>query len=177
VLATPLTVILVVFGRRVEALKFLDVLFGDEAALSEAEFHYQRMLACDPVEPVEQASSFITAHSLAYYCDKVARHALILAQRDAERGVLEECKRKSLRETVEVLFANIISTQTLTSNASRSNRRFANIVRKCLRLASAPHADATVHLINELGRRRCSVANFKTIASLVSVRVPNDYLE
>jgi len=27
-------------------------------------------------------------------------------------------------------------------------------VRKCLRLASAPHADATVQLINKLGRRR-----------------------
>src|SRR5215469_9422887 len=154
VLATPLTVILVVFGHRVEALKFLDVLFGDEPALSEAEFLYQRMLACDPVEPIEQASLFITAHSLTYYCDKVARHALILAQRDAERGVLEECKRRSLRETIEVLFANIISTQTLTSNASRSNRPFANMVRKCVRLATAPHADTTVSLINELGRRR-----------------------
>src|SRR5262249_53721701 len=126
---------------------------GDEPALSEAEFLYQRMLACDPVESVEQASSFITAHSLTYYCDKVARHAL-RGQRDAERGILEDSKRKSLRETVEVLFANIISTQTLTSNASRSNRPLANIVRTCLRLASAPHADATVQFVNELGRRR-----------------------
>jgi hypothetical protein len=104
----------------VKALKFLDVLFGDEPALSEAEFLYQRMLARDPVEPVEQASSFRAAHSPAYYCDKVARHALILAQRDAERGVLEECKRKSLRETVEALFANIISTQTVPSNTYRN---------------------------------------------------------
>jgi hypothetical protein len=63
-------------------------------------------------------------------------------------------KRKSLRETVKALFANIISTQTVPSNTFRSNRPFANMVRTCLRLASAPHADAAVHLINELGRRR-----------------------
>jgi predicted PurR-regulated permease PerM len=173
VLATPLTVILVVFGRRVEALKFLDVLFGDEPALSEAEFLYQRMLARDPVEPVEQASSFIAAHSPAYYCDKVARHALILAQRDAERGVLEECKRKSLRETVEALFANIISTQTVPSNTYRSNRPFANMVRTFLRLASAPHADAAVHLINELGRRRRISRTGAGITSAAKLPVPH----
>jgi hypothetical protein len=115
VLATPLTVILVVLGRHVEALKFLDALFGDEPALSEAEFFYQRMLAHDAVELVEQATSFIAAHSLAYYCDKVARHALILAQRDAERGVLEGCRRKALHGTVEALFANIALTQTAHS--------------------------------------------------------------
>ena len=36
VLATPLTVILVVLGRHVEALKFFDILLGDEPALSES---------------------------------------------------------------------------------------------------------------------------------------------
>jgi len=107
VLATPLTVILVVLGRHVEALKFLDVLFGDEPALSEAECLYQRMLARDPVEAVEHAKSFMAAHSLADYCDDVARPALMLAQKDVERGVLEEGKTTILRGTIETLFADI----------------------------------------------------------------------
>jgi AI-2E family transporter len=154
VLATPLTVILVVLGRHVKALKFFDVLFGDEPALSEAECFYQRMLAHDPAEAVEQARSFIAAHSLAYYCDKVVRPGLILAQRDVERGVLEEDNRKILRETVEALFADIASTPTATFNPSRSDRPVANIVRACLRLVSAPHATSAVRLINELTRRR-----------------------
>jgi hypothetical protein len=42
VLATPLTVILVVLGRHVEALKFFDVLFGDEPALSEGNHNGDR---------------------------------------------------------------------------------------------------------------------------------------
>jgi predicted PurR-regulated permease PerM len=81
VLATPLTVILVVLGRHVDALKFLDVMFGNEPVLSDAESFYQRMLARDPVEAVEQAKSFMTRHSLADYCDEVARPALMLAQK------------------------------------------------------------------------------------------------
>ena len=107
VLATPLTVILVVLGRHVEALKFLDIMFGSEPALSEAENCYQRMLARDPVEAVEQATTFMTTRSLADYCDEVARPALLLAQKDTERGVLDEVNAKNLRETVESLFADI----------------------------------------------------------------------
>jgi predicted PurR-regulated permease PerM len=127
VLATPLTVILVVLGRHVEALKFFDVLFGDEPALSEAESLYQRMLARDPVEAVEQANSFMAKHSLADYCDEVVRPALTMAKKDAERGVLEEGKTTILRETVERLFADIAHehwvvkkeahTATLTASA------------------------------------------------------------
>ena len=48
VLATPLTVCLVVLGRHVERLAFLDVMFGDRPALSPPEIFYQRMLAGDP---------------------------------------------------------------------------------------------------------------------------------
>ena len=42
---------------------------------------------------------------------------------------------------------------TATVNPSRSDRPFANLVRECLKLVGAPHADA-VGLINELHQRR-----------------------
>ena len=58
VLATPLTVCLVVLGRHVERLAFLDVMFGDRPALSPPEIFYQRMLAGDPTEAAEKAESF-----------------------------------------------------------------------------------------------------------------------
>ena len=107
VLATPLTVMLVVLGRHIEAFKFLEILLGVEPALSEAESFYQRMLARDPVEAVEQAKSFMSTHSLSDYCDEIARPALILAQKDADRGVLEKDKTKILCETVDNLFIDI----------------------------------------------------------------------
>ena len=65
VLATPLTVCLVVLGRHVERLEFLDVMFGDRPALSPPEIFYQRMLAGDPTEASEKAEEFLKERSLS----------------------------------------------------------------------------------------------------------------
>jgi predicted PurR-regulated permease PerM len=54
-LATPLTMCLVVLGRHVDHLQFLDVLLGDRPALAPEESFYQRMLADDPDEAAHQA--------------------------------------------------------------------------------------------------------------------------
>ena len=122
VLATPLTVILVVLGRHVEALKFFDILLGDEPALSEPEVLYQRMLARDPVEAVEHAKSCMAAHSLSHYCDHVARPALVLAQKDVERGVLDAEKLEAFRTTVEGLFADIAHEHRLLPRESDAGK-------------------------------------------------------
>ena len=78
VLATPLTVCLVVLGRHVERLAFLDVMFGDRPALSPAEIFYQRMLAGDPTEATEKAEEFLKERSLSSYYDEVAIKGLLL---------------------------------------------------------------------------------------------------
>src|SRR3984893_3455932 len=80
VLATPLTVCLVVLGRHVERLEFLDVMFGDRPALSPPEIFYQRMLAGDPTEAAEKAEQFLKERSLASYYDEVALKGLQLGQ-------------------------------------------------------------------------------------------------
>ncbi|MBV8793745.1 MAG: AI-2E family transporter [Hyphomicrobiales bacterium] len=108
VIATPLTVVLVVLGRHVEALKFFDVLLGDEPALTESEVFYQRMLSNDPLAVVEHAKAFMARRSLSHYCDLVARPALALAHKDVERGVLEKDKLETFRTAVEGLFADIV---------------------------------------------------------------------
>jgi predicted PurR-regulated permease PerM len=108
VIATPLTVVLVALGRHVEALKFFDVLLGDEPALSESQVFYHRMLSNDPLAVVEHAKAFMARHSLSHYCDLVARPALALAHRDVERGFLGAEKLETFRTAVEGLFADIV---------------------------------------------------------------------
>jgi predicted PurR-regulated permease PerM len=102
-LAIPLTVVLVVLGRHVEHLEFLHVLLGDTPPLSPAERFYQRMLAGDPAEPVEQAEKFIKEQSLVDYYDDVVVEGLRLAQVDANRGKLEPERLPDIRETAEVV--------------------------------------------------------------------------
>jgi predicted PurR-regulated permease PerM len=100
VLATPLTVCLVVLGRHVERLEFLDVMFGDRPALSPPEIFYQRMLAGDPAEAAEKAEEFLKERSLASYYDEVALKGLQLAQIDAERGALDQARLTKIRDAV-----------------------------------------------------------------------------
>ena len=110
VLATPLTVCLVVLGRHVERLEFLDVMFGDRPALSPPEIFYQRMLAGDPTEASEKAEEFLMERSLTSYYDEVALKGLQLAQADAERGALNHERLTKIRDAVSE-FANNISDQ------------------------------------------------------------------
>ncbi|MBR0951995.1 AI-2E family transporter [Bradyrhizobium canariense] len=100
VLATPLTVCLVVLGRHVERLEFLDIMFGDRPALSPPEIFYQRMLAGDPAEAAEKAEEFLKERSLASYYDEVALKGLQLAQIDAARGALDPERLIKIRDAV-----------------------------------------------------------------------------
>ncbi len=110
VLATPLTVCLVVLGRHVERLEFLDVMFGDRPALSPPEIFYQRMLAGDPTEASEKAEEFLKERALSSYYDEVALKGLQLAQADAERGTLDLERLKKIRDAVSE-FTNNLSDQ------------------------------------------------------------------
>jgi predicted PurR-regulated permease PerM len=110
VLATPLTVCLVVLGRHVERLSFLDVMFGDRPALSPPEIFYQRMLAGDPTEAAEKAEQFLKERSLLSYYEEVGLKGLQLAQADLDRGTLDQVRMAKIRDTV-VEFADDLSDQ------------------------------------------------------------------
>ena len=104
ILATPLTMCLVVLGRHVDRLKFLDVMFGDEPALKPEELTYQRMLAGDPMEVAEQAQTILKDTPLLAYYENVLIEALKLAQADADRGLLDGERKQRIRDVVaEVL--------------------------------------------------------------------------
>lgn len=100
VLATPLTICLVVLGRHVESLKFLDVMFGNRPALSPPEIFYQRMLAEDPAEALDQAEEFLKEKPLAAYYDEVALRGLKLAQIDLDREALDTLHLRRVRDSV-----------------------------------------------------------------------------
>lgn len=102
-LATPLTLCLVVLGRHVDRLEFLDVLLGDRPALSPVESFYQRMLAGDPDEVQDQAEALLKTCSLSAYYDTVALKGLKLAAEDALRGTLDTPRLFQVRDAVQEL--------------------------------------------------------------------------
>ena len=76
------------------------------------------------------------------YAPKRSRH---FPKRSAERNFVVNLRLAWLEAVGE--------PPPATVNPSRSDRPFANLVRDCLKLVGAPHADA-VGLINELNKRR-----------------------
>jgi predicted PurR-regulated permease PerM len=100
ILATPLTICLVVLGRHVDRLAFLTVILGDQPALMPAELLYQRVLARDPVEASEQARKFLREKPLLAYYEDVLLEGLKLAAADAERGLLDPERTLLIRDAV-----------------------------------------------------------------------------
>lgn len=98
ILSTPLTLCLVVLGRHVDRLEFLDVLLGDRPALTPVEAFYRRMLAGNVDEVQDAAEQMLKRHPLSTYFDTVAVPGLQMAAVDAERGVLREDQLIRIRE-------------------------------------------------------------------------------
>ncbi len=103
VLATPLTVCLVVLGRHVGSFGFIDIMLGDRPALSPPQIFYQRMLAGDPSEAILQAREFLRERSLSTYYDEVALEALRLAHEDVARGRLTPERQAVMLRSTSVL--------------------------------------------------------------------------
>lgn len=100
ILSTPLTLCLVVLGRHVKRLEFLDVLLGDRPALSPVESFYQRMLAGDPDEAHDQAEHLLKSSTLLSYYDDVVMKALRLLVEDVVRGVLTVPQIDRIQESI-----------------------------------------------------------------------------
>src|SRR5271166_706239 len=107
ILSTPLTLCLVVLGRHVERLEFLDVILGDRPALTPVESFYQRMLAGDPDEAHDQAEVLLRDRPLSSYYDEVALKGLQLAANDATRGVLTGVQLEKIKIAMQELIDDL----------------------------------------------------------------------
>jgi predicted PurR-regulated permease PerM len=106
-LSTPITACLVVLGRHVESLNFIEVLLGDKPPLSPVQSFYQRILASDPDEVAFQAEGLLKTSSLLEYYENVALPALALAQIDVTRGVLETSRQLEVCDAVERVVSDL----------------------------------------------------------------------
>jgi predicted PurR-regulated permease PerM len=107
IVSTPLTLCLVVLGRHVARLQFLDVLLGDRPALTPVESFYQRILAGDPDEAHDQAEVLLKERPLWSYYDEVALQGLRLAVIDAERGALTPAHLERIKVSVQSLIEDL----------------------------------------------------------------------
>ncbi|HEY1874174.1 MAG TPA: AI-2E family transporter [Steroidobacteraceae bacterium] len=117
VLSTPLTLCLLVIGRHIRALSFLDLLLGDAQALTLPQRFYQRALSGDDDEILALARAFLKRNSFAAYCDLVLMPALHLAFLDLEAGAISHDQQIRMRD----LLVSVVSV--LSGEPKRFRRR------------------------------------------------------
>ena len=142
VLATPLTVCLVVLGRHVDGLRFLDLVLGDRPPLSPPQIFYQRMLAGDPAEAVAQAKQFLRERALSTYYDQVALEALRLAHEDVARGRLKPERQDVIRRATDDLIRRFDALTDPRPRGGQGNAETAAAV-----LAVGPDRDSAVRVL------------------------------
>jgi predicted PurR-regulated permease PerM len=103
VLATPLTVCLIVLGKHVPSLAFLPLLMGDEPVMTPRMRFYQRLLAMDEGEANEIAKKFQAKHELIEFHDDLLLPALLSAKRDYKSQDLSDEHLDFIVETAEKL--------------------------------------------------------------------------
>ena len=102
-LSTPLTVCLVVMGRHVPFLSFLQIVLGDEPVLPPEARFYQRLLAMDQDEARQILEQDFKDMCLEDLYDSVIVRALGLAEQDRHRDMLDETTEKFIFQSTKEL--------------------------------------------------------------------------
>jgi predicted PurR-regulated permease PerM len=100
-LATPLTVCLLVIGKHVPQLSFLDVLLGNEPVFEPERRVYQRLLAADQEEATEVVDDDLANKLLVEVYDTLLIPALALAETDWHRGELDERRHQFILQSLK----------------------------------------------------------------------------
>ncbi len=129
VLATPMTVCLMVMGRHIPRLSFLSVVLSDEEALTPAEDCYYRLLTVGEQDEMELVEAYLKAHSLAALYDSVLIPVITAVEIDHRLELVDDGQhaqvQQSLRDIVEDLGAcppvpsRIDADQAVAAPASR----------------------------------------------------------
>ena len=117
VLAVPLTLVLVVFGKHIKQLEFFNILLGDDEPLSAQHSFYQRLLSGDADEAAGHAERRTEDQDLAGYLDEVVLPSLVMAAADLDAGAFDQSRAQIIDTTVANMLDNLQAASTAASVA------------------------------------------------------------
>jgi predicted PurR-regulated permease PerM len=124
-LATPLTVCLIVLSKHLPSMGFLVLLMGDDPVLEPKARYYQRLLAQDQDEAADIVEEYVKANDPESVYDEVLLPALCYAKQDGEREKISEADAEfvahATREIAEELDQDRPSTATRDAKATEGS--------------------------------------------------------
>ena len=106
-MATPLTVCIVVLGKHVPAMSFIATLMSDAAPLAADHGYYQRLLARDPSEAAALIEKHIKTEGAATVYDALLLPALNYAERDRLENRLSVNEEAAVIEATRELLDDV----------------------------------------------------------------------
>jgi predicted PurR-regulated permease PerM len=121
VLATPLTVCLVVIGRYVPQLEFLGLLLGSEPPLAPEEKFYQRLVAGNAEEALEIAEAYTADKPILQFYEEQCLPALRLAEIDRQQGKLGVDSGKTVSDVALTVVRELGETSSTGDAATKDS--------------------------------------------------------
>jgi predicted PurR-regulated permease PerM/CheY-like chemotaxis protein len=126
-MATPLTVCLVVLGKYVPQMEFITVLMSDAPVAETHILYYQRLLAADPDEAEKIVVEYVKTNPREQVYDQVLVPALKFARMDRDRGSLTDAEEQfvftATRQIVEKLGGEPPDHRNGAATSNDDNRR------------------------------------------------------
>lgn len=117
ILATPMTVCLVVIGRYIPQFQVLETLLGSEPVLEPPERLYQRMLKGDLEEAIEIAEEVVEESGLDAFYDTVLLPALRLASSELSDSPEALAQRRVLSSSIDAIIEELGKVEPLEGRA------------------------------------------------------------
>jgi len=147
-LATPLTVCLVVLGKHVPGFEFLSTLMADSPALSPDVSYYQRLLARDQSEASEIIQRHLATQPMETVYDALMLPAFNYAERDRIEGRLSEDEEQTIVEQTRELLGDVQRFQsTLPARETLHEEEEAEEAAAAAAAATSPPIEDTESLI------------------------------
>jgi predicted PurR-regulated permease PerM len=145
-LSTPLTVCLVVLGRHVPALQFLNIMLGDQPVLTPEAHYYQRLLASDQAEAKQVLDDYLKTHPLEDLYDAVLIPALALAEQDRHHDDLEEITEQFICKSTKELLDELgdKSKDPATAEVQRAQSDLSALSAPKIRVEPPSHVTSVV---------------------------------
>ena len=171
VLATPLTVCLVVMGRRIPKLAFLSILLSDEDPLTPAEDCYHRLHRVGEQDEMELVDTYLKSNPLSALFDSVLIPVVAAAETDHRLGLLETEQLEHIEQGLNEILVEL-ELQQDTAVLPESAPGEATVFRVCCVPAKAYRdqlaGDMLVQLLHQTGYNALSATAKKLSAEHVA---------
>jgi hypothetical protein len=115
-LATPLTVCLIVLSKHLPAMAFLVLLMGDEPVLDAKARYYQRLLARDQDEAADIVEEYLRTYPREAIYDEVLLPAVSYAKGDRLRDAISEADAQFVVQATREIVQELAQDHTSLAN-------------------------------------------------------------